>query len=325
MTEQAPAVGIELSIVLPAYNEAEGIGKVIDHLLVPVLQKLFAEPGSWEVIVVDDGSRDMTYDTIAALAVERPWLRGLRFSRNFGKEAAILAGLQNAQGKAILVMDSDGQHPPETLEQMWAIWKTGQFDVISGVKRDRSVDSWLHRALAEVFYGMMAKLTGFQMRGHSDFKLISREVVSHYLALPERSRFFRAMITWLGFRQADVPFVVAERVAGRTRWTMFGLLRLALVAITSFTGSPLYWVAYLGFFGMFLALVLGVQALYSRFAGIAVDGWTSLTLLLLFFGSAILLALGLIGVYLNQIFEEVKGRTPFIIAKDTQKPPSPPR
>lgn len=318
---------LQLSIILPAYNESEGIATVVKEMLWPTLQTIFPEVSDlldgaapFEVLIVDDGSKDETFARVQALAAEIPWVRGLRFSRNFGKEAAIYAGLEAARGEAVLVMDSDGQHPPEVIAQMWAIWKTGQFDIISGVKQDRSVDSLFGRAASGLFYGVMRRLTKIDLHGHSDFKLIRDTVVREYLAQPERMRFFRALIPWLGFRQANVPFVVAERVAGTSRWSMLGLARLALTAITSFTGAPLYWSAYLGAFGLFASFLLTLQALYSWFAGIAVPGWTSLTFLLLFFGSTILLSLGLIGVYLHQIFEEVKCRKPFIVAETT--PPS---
>ncbi|MCK6513126.1 glycosyltransferase family 2 protein [Myxococcota bacterium] len=325
----------QLSIVLPAYNESEGISTVVKELLWPTLQKIFPsvsglfEPSAaFEVLIVDDGSKDETFVRVQALAAEIPWVRGLRFSRNFGKEAAIYAGLEAARGEAVLVMDSDGQHPPEVIEQMWAIWKTGQFDIISGVKQDRSVDSLLGRTASGLFYGVMRRLTRIDLHGHSDFKLIRDTVVREYLEQPERMRFFRALVPWLGFRQANVPFVVAERVAGTSRWSMLGLARLALTAITSFTGAPLYWSAYLGAFGLFASFLLTLQALYSWLTGIAVPGWTSLTFLLLFFGSTILLSLGLIGVYLHQIFEEVKRRKPFIVAETTpalsSSPPPPP-
>ncbi|MCB9642270.1 MAG: glycosyltransferase family 2 protein [Myxococcales bacterium] len=319
----------QLSIILPSYNEAEGIAKVVKELLHPTLQKLFNESDEtstpYEVLIVDDGSKDETFAQAQALAAELPWVRGLRFSRNFGKEAAIYAGLEAAKGEAVLVMDSDGQHPPEVIEQMWAIWKTNQFDIISGVKQDRSVDSLFGRAASGMFYGVMKQLTKIDLHGHSDFKMMRDTVVREYLAQPERMRFFRALIPWLGFRQANVPFIVAERVAGTSRWSLMGLARLALTAVTSFTGAPLYWSAYIGAFGLLASFLLALQAFYSWCVGIAVPGWTSLTFLNLFFGSTILLSLGLIGVYVHQIFEEVKGRKPFIVAESTEQPLPPPQ
>ena len=314
---------LALSLLLPCYNEAEGIAQVVSEMILPVLRRIFAQPlamgeaeeALFEVLLVDDGSKDATYEAIAGLCERYAFVRGIRFSRNFGKEAAILAGLEAARGEAVVVMDSDGQHPPEVLEQMWAIWQTGRFDLISGVKQDRSVDSRFGRLASALFYGTMRRLTRLDLKGHSDFKLMRDTVVQEYLAQPERMRFFRALVPWLGFRQAQVPFVVAQRVAGTSRWSLLGLFKLALTAITSFTGAPLYWSAYLGAFGMLASFLLALQAMYSWATGIAVQGWTSLTMLLLFFGSSILLSLGLMGVYLHQIFQEVKARKPYIVSE----------
>jgi len=315
---------IALTVVLPAFNEEEGLQQVVEDYLLPILEDLFAEEKKplaqlVEVLLVDDGSSDQTYAKIKQLAKAYPWAKGIRLSRNFGKEAAMHAGLEASQGEATLVMDSDGQHPPEVLQQMWNIWKTDAFDIISGVKKSRKVDSRFSRVMASGFYRVMKSMTKIDLQGQSDFKLMRRNVVQAYLQQPENLRFFRALVPWLGFRQAEVPFVVAERVAGQSQWSLFGLFRLALTAITSFTGAPLYWAAYLGGFGAILSMLLGTQALYSKLTGVAVDGWTSLTMIQLFFNSMILLSLGLIGIYLHQIFLEVKARTPFLIQEKTSE------
>ncbi|MEM1007432.1 MAG: glycosyltransferase family 2 protein [Myxococcota bacterium] len=322
-----PAVA--LSVVLPAFNEAQGLETMIEEYLLPILKDLFCEDIDieeastwsqvWEVILVDDGSRDPTYEVISVLAERYSWIRGIRLSRNFGKEAAILAGLEATRGKATLVMDSDGQHPPEVLQQMWSIWKTDQFDVISGVKKARDVDRAFSRVMAASFYRVMRWMTNIDLQGQSDFKLMRHNVVRAYLEQPENLRFFRALVPWLGFRQAEVPFVVAERLAGNSQWSLWGLFRLALTAITSFTGAPLYWAAYIGVFGIGISIILGIQAIFSKLTGIAIDGWTSLTVIQLFFSSMILFSLGLIGIYLHQIFLEVKARRPFIIQERTSK------
>lgn len=304
-----------LSVVIPAYNEEEGLEKLLLEELYPVLQTIFEDEVCWEVLVVDDGSADQTFEVVRRLSGEHSWLYGLRLSRNFGKEGAMLAGLEASQGEVVLTMDADGQHPPALLPQMWEMLHDESYDVISGVKEDRRVDTLAYRMSASLFYKGMFQLSGLRLEGASDFKLMRRRVVEKLLAQPERLRFFRGLVPWLGFRQGEVCFTVRPRLAGKTSWSFAALVRLALTAITSFTAAPLSWVLYLGGAGLVVSFLMIIHALTSRFMGVAISGWTSLTILLLFFGSTTLVGLGLIGIYIARIYEEVKGRDPFIICE----------
>lgn len=299
----------ELSVVVPAFNEAEGIAAFLEKLV----GSLKGCCGNFEIWLVDDGSRDDTWAHLRAAQKQIPQLRGLRFTRNFGKEAAILAGLRHAQGRAVIVMDADGQHPPGLLPQMLELWRAGPAQIVAAQKITRDGDGWKVRLNAWLFNGLMRLLTGLDLSGASDFRLLDRRVVDALLAFPEKVRFFRGMTVWTGFVTAQLGFEVAPRIAGSTQWSTAQLTRLAITAITAFSAKPLGMIFRLGLLGMVAAALLLVQALYSWFSGIAVSGWTSLTVVVLFFGSATLLSLGVLGAYLAQIFDEIKRRPEFLI------------
>jgi len=301
----------ELSVVVPACNEAEGIVDFLEQLF----QVLRGCCESFEVWIIDDGSRDTTWERLRAELRQYPQLRGLRFTRNFGKEAAILAGLRYARGAAVIVMDADGQHPPSLLPELLAPWRQGAAQIVAAQKGRRDNDSWATRFKARLFNGLMKTLTGLDLTGASDFRLLDRRVVDTLLAFPERVRFFRGMTVWTGFTTANVTFHVAPRIAGSTHWSTAQLSRLAVTAITAFSARPLGMIFQLGLLGMVGAVLLLAQAMYSWLTDIAVSGWTSLTVVVLFFGSANLLGIGVLGAYLAQIFEEIKRRPEFLVGE----------
>lgn len=307
----------ELSIVVPAFNEAEGIAAFLKQL-VGILQGCC---GEYEIWVVDDGSRDATWEQLRKEQGQIPQLHGLRFTRNFGKEAAILAGLHQARGRAVIVMDADGQHPPALLPQMLSLWRTGRAQIVAAQKAARDGDGWGARLSAYFFNGLMRILTGLDLTGASDFRLLDRRVVDTLLAFPEKVRFFRGMTVWTGFVTEQLGFDVAPRIAGSSQWSTAQLTRLAITAITSYSAKPLGMIFRLGLLGMVAALLLLLQAFYSWISGIAVSGWTSLTVVVLFFGSATLLSLGVIGAYLAQIFDEIKRRPEYLIQDSLSKQP----
>jgi glycosyltransferase involved in cell wall biosynthesis len=269
----------------------------------------------FEIVVVDDGSRDATWERLASLRQSHPFLRALRFTRNFGKEAAILAGLRHARGRAVIVMDADGQHPVALLPKMIALWRSGTAQIVAAQKADRGGDGLIVRFNAWVFNKLMRTLTGLDLKGASDFRLLDRRVVDSLLAFPERIRFFRGMTVWTGFNSVQLGFEVAPRIAGESQWSNAQLTRLAITAITSYSAKPLGLVFRLGLLGMVAAGLLLLQALYSWATEIAVSGWTSLTVVVLFFGSATLLGIGVLGAYLAQIFDEIKARPEFLLAE----------
>lgn len=316
LPETTAGAAPEVSIIVPAFNEADVLALFLEQLF-GVLRTCST---SHEVWVVDDGSRDATWECLRAELPRYPELHGVRFTRNFGKEAAILAGLRQARGRAVIVMDADGQHPPTLLPQMLEPWRAGKAQIVAAQKANRETDSLMARLNAHLFNGLMHTLTGLNLEGASDFRLLDRRVVDTLLAFPEKVRFFRGMTVWTGFTTVAVSFDVAPRIAGETHWSTAQLTRLAITAITSFSAKPLGMIFRLGMLGMVAAALLVLQALYSWLTGVAVSGWTSMTVVVLFFGSANLLGIGVLGAYLAQIFEETKGRPVFLVGEIVGQP-----
>lgn len=309
----------ELSIIVPAFNEAEGITAFLE-LLHGALKNCSSD---FEVCVVDDGSRDSTWERVMAAQKEFPSLFGLRFTRNFGKEAAILAGLRHTRGRAVIVMDADGQHPPSLLPKMLELWRSGNAQIVAAQKSSRDTDKWSSRLNAYLFNSLMKTLTGLDLSGASDFRLLDRRVVDALLDLPEKVRFFRGMTVWTGFTTATLGFDVAQRIAGQSQWSTAQLTRLAIIAITSFSAKPLGMIFRLGLLGIAASALIFMQAIYSWMSGIAISGWTSLTVVILLFGSANLLGIGVLGAYLAQIFDEIKRRPEYLVSESLVKTDSP--
>lgn len=299
-----------LSVVLPAYNEEKMIAKAAKT----IGQILARADISYELVFVDDGSKDDTWNEIETVAAEDEHISGIQFSRNFGKESAMFAGLANAQGDCCAVMDCDLQHPPETLVEMYRLWEQG-YEVIGGVKRSRGEESAMHRVSAGMFYKIISKATGMDMSRASDFKLLDRKAVDALLEMPERNAFFRALSSWVGYRSTSVEFDVQQRTEGESKWSTKALIRYAMTNIVSFSSAPMQFVTYAGVFVFLLGIILGIQTLVKYFLGHAVEGFTTVILLILFIGSIIMISLGIIGYYISKIYEEVKGRPRYLIAK----------
>ncbi len=306
------------SAVLPALNEAAGITTALGRISA-VLQPI--DP-NFEILVVDDGSADATFRLTAEAARRDPRIRGLRLSRRFGKEAALAAGLQHARGRAIITLDADLQHPPESIPEMAALWRQGA-QIVHGVKRERG-DQGLRRGSARFFNRLFARAAGFDLRDSSDFKLLDRQVARLLTRqLPERTRFYRGLSRWVGFTQAQVEFDVAPRHSGETQWGTLDLARYALENLTAFSALPLRLVPLLGLVMLGVALLLGIEALISRLSGDAVSGFATLEITLLFTGSLIMIGLGIIGQYLSLIYTEIKARPLYLIAEQTEHHPNP--
>lgn len=303
-----------LSIVIPAYNEEDNILNTAKT----VLEIADREQIPCELVFVSDGSGDKTFSRIREAAKLDSRVRGIEFSRNFGKEAAILAGLATGEGDCFAVMDCDLQHPPQTLVQMYKLWLQG-YDIVEGVKNSRGDESKLYKGLSNLFYSILTKLTGYDMRNTSDFKLLDKAVVKVLLNMPERKTFFRALTFWTGFKSCSVSYDVAERVAGTTKWSTKSLIRYACTNILSFSSAPLNIVSFIGVAALIFSLILGIQTLIRWICGNAIEGFTTVILLLLLLGGSILLGLGLIGQYIAAIYEEVKQRPRYIVVKDTRK------
>lgn len=296
-----------LSVVIPAYNEEEMVPAAAKAVAAVLENAAIA----YEIVFVDDGSRDKTWPEIAALASKT--VRGVHFSRNFGKEAAIFAGLQAAKGDCVAVMDCDLQHPPEKLVEMYRLWEQGA-EVVEGVKSDRGRESAAHRFAAATFYKIISRATRVDMSRASDFKLLDRKAVNVILTMREKRAFFRALSSWVGFRTAEVPYEVRERTAGQSKWSTWSLMKYAVSNITAFTALPLHIVTVLGVITLLVSVVLGITALVQKFMGLALGGFTTVIILLLFLGSIIMISLGIIGYYVGNIYEEIKDRPRYIVA-----------
>lgn len=301
-----------LSIVLPAYNEEQNIGNTAS-----VLSALLAENAiEYELIFISDGSRDGTYEEIVKVARENPRVKGAEFSRNFGKEAGIFAGLELTGGDAVIVMDCDLQHPPSVIPEMWRLWQEGA-EVVEGIKTARGRESLGHKLSAGLFYKIMSCLIKMDMNASSDFKLLDRKVVDVLLALPERNTFFRALSFWAGFRTEAVHYEVQERQFGESKWSFLSLMWYAISNATSFSTLPLQLVTVMGLVSILFSVVLAAQTLVRFLMGTSVEGFTTVILLILIIGGFLMLSLGIIGHYIARIYEEVKGRPKYIISKVT--------
>ena len=305
-----------LSAVVPAYNEeimvpraARVIGQVLRDAEI-----------DYEIVFVNDGSKDGTWEQIEAASRENPAVRGVCFSRNFGKEAAIMAGLAAAKGDCVVVLDCDLQHPPEKIVEMYRLWQQG-YEVVEGQKSSRGKESAAHAWAARSFYSIISAAVGFDMSKASDFKLLDRKAVLVLLNLPERNTFYRALSAWVGFRTARVEFDVQPRTAGQSSWSTFSLIRYAISSLASFTSAPLYLVILMGFLMLIATLLVGGEALFRYLAGEALEGFTTVILLQLFTGTLLMFSLGIIGYYLAKIYDEVKRRPRYVIAETLDDAP----
>jgi dolichol-phosphate mannosyltransferase len=294
---------------MPVYNE----GKYIYNNVMKVDSLLIEKGIEHQFLLVDDGSNDNTWDEMCRLASDYPHVSIIRLSRNFGKESALCAGLENAAGDAVVIMDSDLQHPPEYIPEMVRLWREEGYNVVEGVKEDRGKESLGSKLAALLFYRTFRRTTGIDIGVASDFKLMDRSAVEAWKKLPERNIFFRGLSAWVGFKRCTLPFKVAPRAGGDTKWTFSALVRLAINSITAYTAAPLFIVFWLGVLMGIGAVILGIQTLYNYFAHQSVPGFSTVILLLLFIGSAIMISLSIIGLYIAKIYDEVKARPRYII------------
>ncbi len=299
-----------LTVILPACNEednihpaAETIGGILREAAIP-----------YELLFVNDGSKDGTWDAVRREAGRDAAVRGLRFSRNFGKEAAIFAGLANARGDCAVVLDCDLQHPPEKIVEMVRLWEQG-YEIVEGVKASRGEEGVFHALAAKCFYGVISRAVGLDMSRASDFKLLDRRAIDALLSMREKNVFFRALSYWVGFRTASVEFDVRERSAGQSKWSTRSLVKYAVRNITSFSAAPMQIVTALGVVMLLASVVLGINSLVQKLQGAALEGFTTVIILQLFTGSIVMISLGIIGYYIAKLYEEVKGRPRFIVAE----------
>ncbi|HUX19001.1 MAG TPA: glycosyltransferase family 2 protein [Acidithiobacillus sp.] len=299
-----------VSIIIPCHNESGNLETL--YARVCAVMNEAGEP--WEMICVNDGSGDDTLLQLIALHHQDRRVRVIDLSRNFGKEAALTAGLDAAQGEAAIPLDADLQDPPELIPELLARWREG-FDVVNAVRLSREGESWLKRASAHVFYRIINRMSDVEIPPDTgDFRLLSRPVLEALQALPERRRFMKGLFAWVGFRSTNVYYHRAPRHAGKTTWNYWRLWNLAVEGITSFSQVPLQLAAYLGFVVSLLAFIYAVWLVISTLAyGNPVKGYPSIMVTLLFLGGVQLMALGVIGEYLGRIYEESKQRPVYLV------------
>ena len=305
----------KVSVIVSVYNEEQALPEFYRHTSA-VLAGLAENslPWDYEMIFVNDGSQDGSLTFLEELARQDERVKVVSFSRNFGHEAAMIAGLDYCSGDMAVCMDADLQHPPETLVEMYRLWTEG-YEVVEGVKRSRGEESAFHRASAGMFYKIMTKIVKIDMSRASDFKLLDRAAVEALLSMPERNTFFRALSSWIGFRTTSVEFDVQERTEGESKWSTWSLIQYALRNILGFSTAPMQMVTVAGILVLALGIILGFQSLWKYFWGHAVEGFTTVILLILIIGSIIMISLGIIGCYIAKIYEEVKGRPRYLISR----------
>ena len=304
-----------LSVILPAFNEE----KMIETAAVTISKILTDEQIEHEIIFIDDGSKDKTWEKIELTAASMPQIRGLHFSRNFGKEAAMFAGLENCEGDCCVVLDCDLQHPPEKIVEMYRLWEQG-FEVVEGIKDDRGEETSAHKFAANTFYSIISKATGLDMENASDFKLLDRKVVDTLNNMPERKVFFRALSYWAGYKKTSVTYSVRPRQAGESKWSTKSLIKYAITNITSFSSAPLDLIPILGVVMLAISFIFSIITLIQKIAGVATEGFTTVIILMMFGFSLVMISVGIIAYYVGSVYEEVKGRPRYIISSKTEAP-----
>lgn len=303
----------ELTVLIPAFNEGENVTLLVSRLT-PILDRAVA---TWEILFVDDGSRDDTLSRIRVLAEADARIRAVSFSRNFGKEIALAAGLDHAHGRAVVIIDADLQHPPETIETFVAKWREG-YDMVYGQRVDRSTDGPVRRWLSRKFYSVFERFGETALpEGAGDYRLLDRKVVDSLRRMGERARFSKGLFAWVGYKSIGIPFEVKDRAHGVSKWSFRKLMGFALDGLASFSTLPLKVWTYIGSiissFAIFYALFFVIKTLIY---GVEVPGYPSLIVAVMFFSGIQLISLGVIGEYVGRIFAEVKRRPLYIVAEE---------
>lgn len=298
-----------LSIIIPAFNEEGNITKIVD-----VIDNLMTENKiDYEIVFINDGSKDNSWQEICAVAEKNSNISAVNFSRNFGKESAIFAGLKYAKGDACVLIDCDLQHPPKKIVEMYRIWENNDVDIVEARKSSRGKENFLYKLFSNFFYKLIRVESGIDMKNTSDFKLMSRQVIDSLNEMPERLTFFRAMSSWVGFKTETVYFDVEERQIGKTKWSLRKLINYAISSITSYTSAPMQLVTVVGVITFIISVILGINTLYNKISGRSLEGFSTVILLQLFTSSVIMFSLGIIGYYLAKIYEEIKRRPRYIV------------
>ena len=304
-----------VSIIIPVYDEESNL-PVLYQKLKSVLDPLSLE--DYEIVLIDDGSSDATWSIIQGLSAKDPQIKGIKLSRNFGHQSALIAGMDHAQGDVLITMDGDFQHPPEIIPQLLSKWREG-FDIVCA-QRDRTEKiSWMKNSFSKFFLYVFNKISFVQLKeGVGDFRLISREVAEVLKSMKERCRFLRGLVSWVGFKSAYIVYTAPKRLSGQAKYSLRKSMLLALTGILSFSPKPLYWAGLFGLIVTFFSFIYIFYAIYLKlFTHYSLSGWASILISVLFLGGVQLITIGILGSYLAMVFEEVKGRPTYIVQKMT--------
>ncbi len=304
---------LKICILSAAYNEGENLF-VFYHAVKNVTEKL---PYDFEICFVNDGSKDHTLAVIKSLAKQDNTVKYLSFSRNFGQQVALKAGIDAIDADAIIMMDSDLQHPPALIPELIDLWQSNRVNMVNTLREEDPSLSWFKKATSKYFYVMLNKISELKLEpGQADFRLIDRQVAKTLKNSKEQDVFLRGMIQWIGFKQATMRYTPHKRIAGESKYTFKKMLRLALAGITSFSVKPLYTAMYIGFFFACASFLYLPYVLYSIVTGKAVDGWSSIIMTIAFFGGLNLMVMGVLGIYIGKILIQNKQRPLYIIQEE---------
>jgi len=297
-----------IDIIIPCHNEEENIPHIINEI-----DKYIKTLGyCYKYIFIDDGSTDNTYAIISELSEKRADITVAKLSRNFGKEAALAVGLERCDSDGVIIIDSDLQHPASLIPAMIQEWENGS-EIVDGVKTKRQKESFFNKIMSLSFYKIISSLSGMDFAGSSDYKLLDRKAINILNSIEEKNRFFRGLTNWIGLKHSKIEFRVEDRKSGQTKWNWFKLFQLSVDAITSYSSKPLQIVTILGIISLIFSIFLGGQTLWNKFFGGAVSGFTTVILIILILCSIIMLSMGILGIYLAKIYNEVKNRPLYVV------------
>ena len=305
------------SFVIPVYNEEAALPELYRRLC-EVLGRL---DGEVEAVLIDDGSRDRSWQMMLDISARDPRFRVIQLSRNFGHQVAITAGMDFSRGQAVIIMDADLQDPPEVVQKMIEKWREG-YEIVYGVREERDGETWFKRTTASIFYRLLRRLTDLDIPADAgDFRLVDRKAIDAFKSLRERSRYVRGLFAWVGFKQIGVRYKRAARVAGTTKYPLSKMLKLATDGIVSFSTFPLRLALNTGFLMAGLSFAVGIAAVVTKLVGgFVVPGWVSLLVAIAFLGGVQLILLGIVGEYIGRIYEEVKNRPLYVVRSLSGEP-----
>lgn len=306
----------KISIVIPCHNEEKNLTELHNELKKVI--ESFIGIYSFEIILIDDGSSDLTYKKIESLAEHNKTIIGISFSRNFGHQIALLAGLEKASGDIVITMDGDLQHPPSVIPDLITKYNEG-YDIVNTKRKDDDSISIFKKFTSQLYYKIINYLSDVKIEAFSaDFRLMNRESTDAFLSIREHDRFTRGLVSWIGFNQAIVEYQAHSRFAGTSSYTLRRMIKLALNGITSMSSKPLRMSLYFGFLFFITGIIYGAFILYNYFTGVNVEGWTSILITMLVLGGIQLFILSIIGEYVSRIFKETKARPLYLIKKQTK-------